>query len=218
MVKSKKGKVSIVVPAYNEEKHITNTLHKLKKFGHDIIVVDDGSIDRTGEISKKYARVVRHESNRGKGAAMRTGAQAARGDILVFIDASQFDPSAIPRFIEKMKHADMVVGWRDFSDVPPHRRVTNALTKLALWLATWQSIKDPISGFRAIRRDDFLALPLKENRYAIESEINYHALRRGMKMDYVPVKATYKDMPTSLNTKQNLILTWFLIKAVFRAV
>lgn len=213
-----KAKVSIIVPAYNEEKHLGHTLAGLKKFGHEIIVVDDGSADGTYGVAKRHAGVVvvRHEKNRGKGAAMRTGARAAHGDILVFIDASQFDPAALPQFIEKMKGADMVIGQRNFDILPVHRRITNAVTKLALWLATWRIVSDSLSGFRAIRRSGFLSLGLKEDRYAIESEINYRALRRGMRIAYVPVKASYGGMPTSLRGRQNLILAWFLIKAVLR--
>ena len=187
--------ISIIVPAYNEERKIEATLKRIRQIDgpKEIIVIDDGSRDRTGAKAKKYARVVRHKTNQGKGEAMRTGARSAKGSIVVFIDASQFDPREIKKLLRKMEQdrADMVVGARDFSLIPWHRRITNTLTKLAILIGTGRRIGDALSGFRAIKRKEFLALDTREKRYCIESEINFKALGSGMKVEEVPVSVTY---------------------------
>jgi len=187
--------ISIIVPAYNEEKRIENTLKRIKKVpvAKEIIVIDDGSKDRTAAKARKYAKVIRHTVNKGKGAAMRTGSRAAQGDTLVFIDASQFEPEEIPRLLERMKktRADMVVGIRDFRIIPWHRRITNNLTKLAVLMGTGSYISDALSGFRVIKRGAFLALGTQESRYCIESEINFRAFKHGLKIAEVPVRVTY---------------------------
>jgi len=187
--------ISIIVPAYNEERKIENTLKRIKQvpIAKEIIVIDDGSKDKTAVKARKYAKVIRYMLNRGKGAAMRAGAKAAKGDTLVFIDASQFKPEEIPKLVKKMSEtkASMVVGVRDFGIIPWHRRITNNLTKLAIWMGTGRKISDALSGFRIIRKKDFLALDTRENRYCIESEINFRALGKGMKVAEVPVTVTY---------------------------
>jgi len=220
--------ISIIVPAYNEEKRIENTLKRIKKVSvaKEIIVIDDGSKDKTAAKAGKYAKVIRHTVNKGKGAAMRAGARAAKGDILVFIDASQFEPEEIPGLLERMKktRADMVVGIRDFRIIPWHRRITNNLTKLAILMGTGSYISDALSGFRAIKRKAFLALDTQEARYCIESEINFRAFKHGLKIAEVPVRVTYSgEKPVkklgSLKTfwKQRFIHeTLFNIKTVLR--
>ncbi len=187
--------ISIIVPAYNEERKIEATLKRIKAVpvAKEIIVVDDGSKDRTAAKAGKYARVVRLKVNHGKGEAMRTGAKIAKGSVLVFIDASQFEPREIARLLDKMKtaRADMVVGIRDFTVIPWHRRVTNNLTKLAILIGTGRYISDALSGFRVIKKGAFLAMGTQEKRYCIESEINFRAFGARLKVAEVPVTVTY---------------------------
>jgi len=187
--------ISIIVPAYNEEKKIEDTLKRIKAvpIAKEIIVIDDGSKDKTAVKARKHAKVIRHMVNQGKGAAMRTGAKAAKGDILIFIDASQFKPEEIPKLVRKMEEtkADMVVGIRDFRTIPRHRRITNNLTKLAILMGTGRTIGDALSGFRAITRKAFLSLNTQEKRYCIESEINFRAFKHGLKIAEIPVQVTY---------------------------
>lgn len=187
--------ISIIVPAYNEERKIEATLRGIKAVPLDkeIIVVDDCSKDKTAARAKRHARVIRHATNLGKGAAMRTGAKAAKGSVLVFIDASQFRPREIALLVKAMKTArsDMVVGTRDFKLIPWHRRITNNLTKLAILMGTGRHISDALSGFRVITKKAFLSLRTQENRYCIESEINFRAFKQGLKVAEVPVSVSY---------------------------
>src|SRR5215216_3131823 len=110
-----KPRISIVIPAYNEEGVISRVLDELALGGYfEIIVVDDGSKDKTAEIAREHgAIVVRHPYNIGNGAAVKTGIRAATGDIIVLMDSDgQHPPSDIPRLISYIGDYDMVVGAR----------------------------------------------------------------------------------------------------------
>ncbi|MEM0372449.1 MAG: glycosyltransferase family 2 protein [archaeon] len=189
-------KLSAVIPAYNAEKRIPNTIRSIKKIKEisEIVVADDGSADRTSEISKKLgAKVVRLPVNKGKGAAMREGARAAEGDLIVFIDDSQFEPSEIPILLNEMKKnkADMIVGKRNFDLIPWQRRITNSLTKLAILMGTGKRISDPLSGFRIMPKKAFESLNTKEDRYSIEADINFRAILNRLKIIEHPVTVHY---------------------------
>lgn len=210
--------ISVIVPAYNEEKKIATTLKRLREVHKgEIIVVDDGSTDRTAKIAARYAKVIRHRVNRGKGAAMRTGAKAAKGDILVFMDAYQFDPGEIAKFVEALKETDMVIGVRSRRKMPPQRKITNVLSMIALWIACGRLFRDALSGFRAIRRSAWKRLRLRENRYAIEPEMNLQAVRKGLRIAEVDISVEY-DGGSHLNIREGFYITVYLIKAVLRAV
>lgn len=219
-------KVSLIIPTYNSENKIRPTLEvsrKIlkKKIINEIVVVDDGSIDKTAQISKKYAKVFSLKQNQGKGAAMRYGASKAKGEVVVFMDDSQFDPRDIQKLLEKMRKtkADMVVGERDFSEIPWYRRITNNLTKLAILLGTGKKIRDAISGFRVMKKKDFQMLETKENRYAVEAEINFKSLLRGFKIEFVPVTVSYagEAKKSALrNINHNIKESLFNIKSVLK--
>lgn len=194
--------ISVIVPAYNEAKKIGYTLQglcKLKKKGviGEIIVVDNASKDQTYSTAKKYVQIVYKCSLRGKGATMRFGAQKAKGNWLAFIDASQFEPKDLVKLVEKQKktNADMVIGLRDFTKIPWQRRINNRWSILAVFLATGRHLHDVLSGYRLIRKKDFLALGTVQNDYRIEAETCYRALLKGMKIAEVPVAVYYDDLP-----------------------
>lgn len=218
--------ISIIVPAYNDEKFIAETLRKLqqvsKRIGGEILVIDDGSRDKTAAVAEKYAKVFRNGRNRGKGAAMRVGAEKAKGSTLIFIDASQFDPLEIPKLLAAMEKGKvkMAVGARDFSIIPWNRKITNALTKLAIFMGTGKRVEDALSGFRVIGRKDFLSLGTKEDRYSIESEINFKALLKNWRVRFVPVTVVYSNMPhmrlgSTKTSLLNFLNQRFLHEAVF---
>lgn len=221
-----KQKVSLIIPTYNSEKKIKPALEASKKILKrkiisEIIVVDDGSTDKTVQISKKYARVVSLKQNQGKGAGMRFGVSKAKGEIIIFMDDSQFNPTDILRLLDKMKKsgADMVVGARNFDVIPWYRRITNCLTKLAIFLGTGKKIQDAISGFRVMRKKDFQALKTKENRYAIEAEINFRSILHGLKIDFVPVTVGYAGEAKKSafrNIRYNIKESLFNIKTVLK--
>ena len=195
MVFRKTRSVSVVVPAFNEQDRIAGTLKRLRtiKDVSEIVVVDDGSWDKTSEIAKRYANVVvRNQENKGKGFSIRVGAQRARGEWLVFIDASQFNPEDISRLLAAARPGvEMVVGSRDFTRIPWKRRITNKLTILAILMGTGKRISDPLTGFRLIRTGVFNALGTREDRFNIEAEVNFRFLRKRLALREVPVRVDY---------------------------
>ncbi len=217
-------KASVIVPAYNEEKDISDTVRRIKRVSkeYEVIVVDDGSSDRTKEkAAEAGATVISHPENRGKGAAMRTGASHAKGRFLVFIDASQFHPEQIPLLLEKAGSGTLVVGKRPFRVMHFGRRINNILSILSLFLATGRLARDVLSGFFVISKKDWNSLGLKQDRFQIEAEMNYKALSKGMKIVYVPVKVDY---PPGLglhrqftNIKQVLSQVTFLSRLVLQS-
>jgi len=155
--------VSVVIPAYNEENGIGPVLRELRDtlagagLDAEIIVVDDGSSDHTFERAKEAGvRVLRHRSNRGYGAALKTGIAAARNGIVAITDADgTYPPRYLPEMFERIQHADMVVGARTGENVhiPLIRRPAKwVLNKLANYVAD-KKIPDLNSGLRVFRRD-----------------------------------------------------------------
>lgn len=155
--------VSVVIPSYNEEMGVGDQVAAVRevlsscRIVHEIIVVDDGSSDRTAvEALRAQARVLKHPANRGYGAAIKTGILAAKYDTIVITDADGTYPAEeIPRLVAKLEIADMAVGARTGADVhiPLIRRPAK---RFLTWLATWivgQPIVDLNSGLRAFRRD-----------------------------------------------------------------
>ena len=154
-------KISIILPAKNEAEGLRRTLPGLGAVlpGAEVIVVDDGSTDDTASTAKSLgARVLSSPYSMGNGAAIKRGARAATGEVLVFMDADgQHDPAHIPRLLEKLGEGfDMVVGARDAGgQASVGRGLANGLyNRLASWM-TGHRVLDLTSGFRVVRADKF---------------------------------------------------------------
>ncbi|HBA83160.1 MAG TPA: hypothetical protein DCZ95_03605 [Verrucomicrobia bacterium] len=164
---SKEYAVAIVIPAYNEQAALPGVLDNLIKLrgsqAWEIIVVDDGSTDGSREALAAYTdrvRVIRHESNRGYGASLKTGIQAARAENVLFFDADgQHDASDIPPFVEALKQYECVFSVRTKgAGIPAVRKPGKwILQKVCNFLAD-QNIPDINSGFRAGRRRIFMRM------------------------------------------------------------
>lgn len=187
------AKITVIIPAYNEEGEIREVLASVRSVSDrfEVIVVDDGSTDRTAEVAKSEgARVISHPYNMGNGAAIKTGVRAARGEILVLLDAdNQHPPEEISRLLDEMVRYDMVVAARTGrSDESPVRRFGNwCMTRVARYLSE-MPIADLTSGFRAIRRacmEEFLHL--LPNRYSYPTTITLCMFRSGYGVKYVPL-------------------------------
>lgn len=187
---------SIILPAKNEDAAIGSTLSVIKALypNSEIIVINDGSTDNTNKIAKEIATyVLSHPYSKGNGAAIKTGARAAKGDILVFMDADgQHDPADISRLLEKLNDGyDLVVGARDSaSQASPARRIANGLyNKLASYV-TGHKIEDLTSGFRAVRADKFKEfLYLLPNGFSYPTTSTMAFFRAGYSVAYIPIKA-----------------------------
>lgn len=188
--------LSIVLPAKNEALAIGATVAGIRQHcpHAEVIVVNDGSTDRTATVAEAAgARVVPHPYSKGNGAAIKTGARAASGDIIVFMDADgQHDPADITRLLEVLEQGhDMVVGARQKgSQASLGRGLANGLyNRLASWM-TGHRVEDLTSGFRAVRSDKFREfLYLLPNGFSYPTTSTMAFFRAGYSVAYVPIHA-----------------------------
>ena len=187
-------KVSVVLPAKNEAGGLPRTLEGVRSVMPEVelIVVDDGSSDDTpGLAAALGARVIRSPYSMGNGAAIKRGARAATGDVIVFMDADgQHDASCIPRLLQKLDEGyDMVVGARDWGgQAGVSRGLANTFYN---WLAsrmTGFAVKDLTSGFRAVRADKFKEfLHLLPNGFSYPTTSTMAFFRSAYPVAYIPI-------------------------------
>lgn len=214
----KKSEASIIIPAYNEEKNIAGIIHRLKSLypEFEILVVNDGSADRTAQVAKEAgALVYSHPHNIGNGAAIKTGIRKAKGDILVFMDGDgQHNPEDITEFLKYFPDYDMVVGARHSSDqATPVRALGNRIyNRLASYVAKF-AVQDLTSGFRAIKADiarQFLYL--LPNTYSYPTTLTLCVLRNGRSLKYVPIRAHMRKSGKSrINTFRDGVRFFMII-------
>ena len=200
-------KLAIIIPAYNEEKTIEELLNKLRRYPkEDIVVVDDGSSDRTADIVTKCgATLLKHGTNKGKGMAHRTGFAYAimqDYDAVITMDADgQHAPEEIEYFLRKTGEADILVGTRNMSlaNMPLLRYLTNKVTSLVVSLIASQRVFDSQSGYRYISTEILKCVPLKTTRFQTESEILIKASRMGFKISTVPISTIYREEKSYIN-------------------
>jgi glycosyltransferase involved in cell wall biosynthesis len=187
--------VSIVIPARNEEQTLGLVLDDLKSMAAqmpersvEVIVVDDGSSDRTGELAaQRGARVLRNGGPPGKGRALRLGFESATGDVLVMMDADYSHRAEdIPVMLGAMKSGvGMVIGSRIFGgsdEYTPVRALGNVVFTLLVGLLFHRFLSDALNGFKAFRRDVFQEFRYTSRSFEIEIELLANALRRGYRV------------------------------------
>jgi len=212
-------KLSVVIPAFNEEATICEIVSRVQAVDvpKEIIIVDDGSTDGTGERIRQLARAhgniipLRHERNRGKGAALRTGFGAVTGDVVVIQDADlEYDPRDYAALLRPILEgvADVVYGSRFLGG--PHRvlmfwhYVGNRLLTLLSNALNNLNLSDIETGYKAFRADVLRGMALRSDRFGFEPEFTARVARRGLRVYEVPVsyygrsyaegkKITWKD-------------------------
>jgi glycosyltransferase involved in cell wall biosynthesis len=189
-------KLSIVIPCYNEVRtirHIVDRVRAAPVAEREIIIVDDCSRDGTRdllrtEIAPLVDKVLYHEVNQGKGAALRTGFRAATGDIVVVQDADlEYDPQDYPRLLQPILEgkADVVFGSR-FQGGQPHRvvyfwhMVGNKFLTLLSNMATNINLTDMETCYKVFRREVLQRIEIEENRFGFEPEITAKVARLGV--------------------------------------
>ncbi len=194
-------KTLVIVPAYNSGEDLCGLLPRIQAYINDIIVIDDGSSDKTADIASELgADVIKHDNNLGKGAALKTGfAYALENcfDTVITIDSdSQHDPDDIPRFIRAFNQsgADMIIGSRKHhkNGMPWPRRFSNWSTSRFLSFILTKEIEDSQCGYRLISGKLLKSISLISNRFELESEIIIKAVRAGFTIGFLPIKVGYR--------------------------
>ncbi len=187
-----------VIPAYNEEKHISDVVRQTSAF-LPVVVVDDGSRDATASLAEAAgATVLRQVPNQGKGAALRRGFRCAldRGcAAVVMLDADgQHDPAEIPAFVQAFGdgRADLVIGARSYRQMPLVRRCSNTLGRWMIGWALGRPIPDNQSGYRLVsRRLLERLLDSREAGFHFEVEMIATCLLNDYVLDWVPIRTIY---------------------------
>jgi glycosyltransferase involved in cell wall biosynthesis len=213
-MKASRETVLAIIPAYGEGRFIAGVVRRVSQYIDSILVVDDGSRDQTAaEAEAAGARVVRHQTNLGKGAALKTGLQSAAAlgaEYFLFLDGDgQHDPSDIPAFIDAMNGSDcdLIVGNRmlNLSAMPLIRRWTNQCMSWQIGRLCGVPIPDSQCGFRLVRKNVLPVLMAPSNRFEFESESIILAVRRGFKLGFVPVRTIYKDQNSKIRPLSDTI-------------
>lgn len=215
----------VLIPAYNAGLTILELIKKTSKFVNkdDIVVIDDGSEDQTFAIAKKTGVVVlKHQRNKGKGEALKTGFRYALEKnyyALITMDADlQHEPESILDFIHMEESTPgIIIGTRkiNLKIMPFARWLTNNLTSVILSILSGQSIRDSQSGYRLISTQILRSVKLESKKYDLESEILIKARRKGFKIGEVSIKTIYGGGKSFINP---LIDTGRFIKLIWRSL
>jgi dolichol-phosphate mannosyltransferase len=193
------------IPVYNEERHVEEVLREVRRYSSRILVVNDGSSDRTGELLGKQADidVIRHARNQGYGAALISAfAYALRQDVdvLVTMDCDgQHEPERIPVLLEAIHDADIVSGSRYLRDfrqdtIAPHdRQHINGLVTRELNQRFGLNLTDAFCGFKAYRRCALSKLRITETSWGMPLQLWVQAARLGLRLKEVGVPRVYLD-------------------------
>ena len=198
--------ISVVLPCLNEAENLKTLLPKLKEVCSDvdILVVNDGSTDETLAICEAHSiRVISHPCRMGNGAAVKTGARHAHGDIIIFMDADgQHDPADIVVLLAKMAEGyDMVVGARlAHTHASWMRRLGNAFFNHLASAMTGHKIDDLTSGFRVVRAEYFRRfLYLLPNGFSYPTTSTMAFFRSGLTVAYIPIHAGQREGKSKIN-------------------
>jgi glycosyltransferase involved in cell wall biosynthesis len=224
-------KLSIIIPVYNEKKLVIDLIKKVKSvplgdIEKEIIVVDDCSKDGTTEILKKNAKklvdkLIFHEVNQGKGAALRTGIKESTGDVVIIQDADfEYDPMEYPRIINPIfnKEADVVYGSRfingsNFGGYKQNRIANKALTGLSNFI-TGLKVTDMETCYKAFRGEIIRDITIEENRFGFEPEITAKIAGRKLKLIEVPISyyPRTKEEGKKINIKDGFRALYCILK------
>ncbi len=223
--------LSVVIPVYNENDNIEVIIKRVKesKMAHEIVVVDDGSMDGTREILKKLEgrsglHIILHEKNKGKGAAVRTGLEAATGDVILIQDADlEYSPRDYPVLLQPIEEgiADVVYGSRFLGG--PHRVVmfwhliANHLLTFMTNLLYDTILSDMETGYKVFRREVIAGMKLRANRFDFEPEFTAKVLKRHYRIYEVPISFNPRDYSQGKKIKLQdaFAAVWTLLKYRF---
>lgn len=221
--------LSVVVPVYNEARRVEEAIHRLEKvpLTLQVVCVDDGSTDRSGELLRNLRSrglidvLVAHESNRGKGAAVRSGLGHCTGDVVVIYDADlEYDPQDLPALLEPITdgRADAVFGSRFLGG--PHRvlyfwhRVGNGFITLLSNMLTDLNLTDVETCWKMVRTDLMKSLPLRSNRFGFEPELTARLAQSDARIYEVPTSysgRTYAE-GKKIDWRDGVAAIWHILR------
>jgi len=194
-----KKRIIAVIPCHNEEKHISKVILETKKYVDLVLVVDDASSDKTSDIAKQSSAIVlRHVINLKKGAALRTGCEAAimlgANKIIVLDGDGQHDPKEIPKMISELDSSDIVIGGRKFNEkMPISSKLGNIfLSKFSKFLFK-SKITDTQTGFRAFNSNIYPKIEWKSSGYEVETEIIRNISKHNLAVKEIEIDTIYHD-------------------------
>lgn len=207
-------KAYIVMPVFNEGRVITDVIKEIQqKTRMPIIAVEDGCSDDSYAKLLKIPDIIvlQHIINRGKGAAIKTGLEAAKllgADYVVTMDSDgQHDPVDAAVMIKLLQQGyDVVLGSRliDSKGMPLRRVILNKISNFFTWLAYGQWVTDSLSGFRAYSKDALAAITTRSDRYQFDSEVIREIKRNKLKYIEIPIKVRYTRHSTTKKDRVNL--------------
>lgn len=216
-----------IIPALNAERTLPRVVEEARKQIEPVVVIDDGSSDRTGDVARAAgAMVLRHDVNRGKGAALKTGfAWALENgyDGVITLDADgQHLPSEIPKFVRERETggADLIIGGRShlFGEMIPRRRNANRFSAWCIAKSSGVPITDSQSGFRFYSEKLLRGLALRTDGFDLESEVIVRAGRRGFRIVTIPIELGFVDGESTSHykpLKDTLRIAWTVTRARF---
>jgi len=210
-------KILILIPAYNESGRIGAEIDGARTY-LAVLVVDDGSTDDTAARAEKHgAAILCQQPNQGKGAALRAGFSWALDngyDAVITLDADgQHDPAEIPKFLQVYEHrdADLIIGARDFSQIPLVRRFANTVGRWSFSWALGQPVRDNQSGYRLHSRRMMMAvLKSQEQGFEFEVEVIVECVQRGYQLEWVHIRTIYAGEKSHINPLEHSI-NWIRI-------
>jgi glycosyltransferase involved in cell wall biosynthesis len=218
-------KTVVLIPALNAERTIAGVVAEARRHVEPVLLVDDGSSDATGEVARSAgAMVLRHDVNRGKGGALKTGfAWALENgfEAVITLDADgQHLPTEIPKFVRAWEEtdADLIIGGRShlFQHMLPRRRVANRFSAWCIAKCSGARVSDSQSGFRLYSARLLRTIRLRTDGFDMESEVIVRAGRSGLRIVTIPIELGFVDGVATSHykpLKDTLRIAWTVIRA-----
>lgn len=219
------GLIVALIPAYNAEPFVGDVIRRARQYVA-VLAVNDGSKDGTlAALKATDATVIDQQPNQGKGVALQRGFRAAiemGATAVIQLDADgQHDPTEIPLFLEKFRAtgADLIIGERDYSQMPFVRRMSNTVGRRAFSWAVGRRIRDNQSGYRLLsRRLMETVLDSGETGYEFEMDMIVIAVKRGWRIEGVPIRTIYGDEKSNIKPVQHVVQFFRMVRQARRAV
>jgi len=215
-------KCLLVIPALNEARTIARVIQTARTYVNDILVIDDGSEDGTAEAAGTGVRVIRHETNRGKGEALKTAfAHSVEGDydwVFTIDGDGQHDPRDLGGFFPLLDRYDLLLGNRmgEAHRIPFIRRLANRISSGIVSLLCGFKVLDSQTGFRGYRVSLIRAVDLTTRRFELESEILIKAARQGFRIGHCGIQTIYAEEKSRFrNIADSLNFLSMAVKSLF---